>query len=137
MKRTDIPDELHQRLRDKAWGKESATKIPTLDEMKLAVAKLLPKLLTVRRCPAVDLQTEVMTTAFSYRWNDTGRRVTDREWLEICRLAEQSLRHWEKMTYEDQLTRFTANCSWPLNAGADQRLEAICRVKCPEMFSQT
>lgn len=111
-------------------------KTPTLDEMKLAVAKMLPE--------------EICVADGHIRWLYGGtpmRPVGYREWLHVCWLAEQLL-------CDDENNDEMAAYCWKLDqvvmeglddleynknvrlvtATADDKIEALCRVKHPTMF---
>lgn len=105
-------------------------KTPSLDEMKLAVAKMLPD----------EIKIEYG------RYFGGGNRiswvkrpdadVSSREWLHVCWLAEQSLRDTnmdEFAAYAFELQRLKPTREW-WRSDAATRLEALCRVRCPEMF---
>jgi len=117
-------------------------KTPTLDDMKLAVAKMLPDVLR-----AEDAGNDPVTGGIFIEWLDTDESVSEREWLHVCWLAEQKLDREECKAYHgillDQETPGMAMCfsganswseRWTFNKSAEHRLEALCRVKHPEMF---
>ncbi len=68
--------------------------------------------------------------------------VSDREWLAVCALAEARLTRDQRFTYTIKLTIATgANTKHSqgftfhiLHATAEHRIEALCRVKHPELF---
>lgn len=123
---------------------------PTLDEMKAAVAKMLPGVL---------YPNELIGGAIAWEWVDCGEYVSEREWLHVCRLAEVELfdpsqaletstkpytgiwaylRKLEEVCVgkrRDELSDAERLCLM-VRASAEHRIEALCRVKCPEMFTE-
>ena len=114
----------------------------TLDEMKSAVCKKLPELLTNVGTP--------QQTVVDY-WHDKTRdRYPIREinWptegLQVCHEAEKLLIKQQAQNYMDNISNIVRQTSWPqsieeaqmlyLNATYEQRLEALCRVWWPERF---
>ena len=114
----------------------------TLDEMKSAVCKKLPELLTNVGTP--------QQTVVDY-WHDKTRdRYPIREinWptegLQVCHEAEKLLTEKESVFYLQKLTqiRFKAGVGGMIACMIDkttfatyeQRLEALCRVWWPERF---
>lgn len=100
---------------------------PTLDEMKLLVAAMVPEHITTYALCAPE---------WRFEWNDTFKLVTDREWLEVCRLAEGTFAADDVMAGKYWLALYdvTATTRWPYDATAEQRIEALCRVRHPEKF---
>jgi hypothetical protein len=108
---------------------------PTLESMRLAVAKMLPH--------------EITWEDFNkyFYWQDTGAPVSDREWLTVCWLAEQTLTGNEFQDYWKILNQVTPGvgkaalnqqafrCAW--QSDVRYRLEALCHIRCPEMFTET
>ncbi len=124
---------------------------PTLETLRLHVARMLPEHLELRRpvwSLAIDVQKETcVASPINERafWKDTHKLVTDREWQHCCWLAEQTLdtatrtineetnlRYNEWHHYLDWLCAITKGNTSP--ASAEHRLEALCRVKFPELF---
>lgn len=93
----------------------------TLDEMRLCVAAIVPDHVTVYNPHCVY-------------WNDSKNPITKREWLEVCRLAEQKLTD----VRNDYLSELVEICPGPEGAyfaTAEHRLEALCRTLHPEKFT--
>jgi hypothetical protein len=105
---------------------------PTLDDMKLAVARMLPKEILI-----TDFNPNVRpgqsATKFWFKNPGYGpSRITDRDWLHVCWLAEKTLGDLWPVYY----ARFIEGGSAIINACAETRLEHLCRVRCPEMFTE-
>jgi len=102
----------------------------TLDEMKSAVCKKLPELLTNVGTP--------QQTVVDY-WHDKTRdRYPIREinWptegLQVCHEAEKLLTNREKLMFQCNINPIET-WEWT-HATYEQRLEALCRVWWPERF---
>jgi hypothetical protein len=113
-------------------------KAPSIDDLKLAVARMIPDSIAVVRLQNPDavkfwwVKNQSMTTA-----------VTDHEWYAVCHLAEKTLPvgGWDAMEYSKWLWRLIGkerpvtiehDSAW--HATAEMKIEALCRVKFPEMF---
>lgn len=125
---------------------------PTLDEMKLAVAKMLPGHIGIGFGPPKWASRGYETTKADVTpvdvpyWNDTGRSITDREWREVCALAVEELTGDDRSLYCDTLASMAdySECGpreaawiaewYQQTAPIESRLLALCRVKCPEIF---
>lgn len=118
---------------------------PTLDEMRLCVAKMLPE--HIKIIDGWGLQ--IGKSFFFWIDKDRSREVTDREWLHVAWLAVQALQGDDRSLYCDFLStyvdastaRFAGDLRWMHEwhghvATVEHRLEALCRVKHPEMFTK-
>lgn len=114
---------------------------PDIQTMRLAVARMLPNEIKIESGYTYDPKSDVATSCEWGAWLDTGRQINDREWLHVCWLAEQTL---DDGNYPDFM-RWIASlavgntCSGArdsdlTSAPVNHRLEALCRVKNPEMF---
>lgn len=112
-------------------------KNPTIDEMKLLVAGMIPEHLHIRGTNAC------------WRINEkaAGRAVVETEWLHVCWLAEESLSDDECRTYGQILEMMVSKepadwasrgkpyaATYAFHATVEQRLEALCRIKHPGLF---
>lgn len=111
-------------------------KTPSLDELKLAVAKMLPDEIIYDENPLWFWWKEDVDSGIE------NSQITDREWLHVCSLAEETLTVHQGESYCEILKDV---CGCDVDAGkasrvcyfasAEQRLEVLCRVKYPEMFT--
>ena len=111
-------------------------KSPTLDEMKLAVAGMLPDEIKIQKGFYFG-----GITKFSWR-TVHGPDVGEYSWLHVCHLAEKTLTVEQADEFEDAVKR-SLNYDTPPDCAANEhfwhldlpvRMQAICRVRCPEMF---
>lgn len=104
---------------------------PTIETMKLAVASML-----------IDCLGTEDGELNTLHWLDTKARVTDREWLYICWMAEDRL----DATYGDLYCETLEDvCGCDVECGkasrvcyfaeAEERLESICRIIMPSIFT--
>lgn len=116
----------------------------TPDEMKLAVATLLPDYLAVREGSRITLRTGEVARLDVIQWLDTFELVRDTEWLHVCHLALQKLGPMIRMRVH---ARMTNNMISPVTgydppacevafAPVDELLKAICQVQFPHLFEQ-
>ena len=119
--------------------------------MKLAVASLLPDKIAIRDPEkGVELDQEILLPGGPIAvWRDTAKKVADREWLHVCWLAERTLTREECHEYHDALRNLETaplcrECHegkrpwaerWTFNVGWEFKIEHICRVRFPEMFT--
>lgn len=118
-------------------------KTPTINEMKLLVARLLPDEIEVRP----DYFT-AGTPAFFWR-NDgggpetlCGQYIRETEWLHVCHLAEKTLTLPELHEYCLLMTYSIWPVGWQdwndtrqlIQVSPEQRILNLCRVKHPELF---
>lgn len=102
---------------------------PSPEEMRLLVARMLPEEIEVRRG--------------SFHWKEhCGERpqVSSREWLFVVHLAEKTLTE-DEYTYfvwalKDSLFSaiYARDMCEMVSATTAQRIEALCRVKHPNLF---
>ncbi len=97
-----------------------------LEEMKLAVAKMLPNEIDCTECGTGNIH-----------WRDSDDPVMDREWLHVCWLAEGTLTKEERRAYNDELNHGTAPGFTLWYISPEVKIEALCRVRCPEMFTES
>ena len=122
-------------------------KTPTLEELKLAVAGMLPdKIVTLKAGTYPVRENGVITKSreslFYWRGGDLDE-VTEREWLHVCWLALNTLSDTELADYSDAAESISER-TFKYCTGAsrlkcvthpDVQILALCRVKCPEMFT--
>ena len=110
---------------------------PTLDEMKLAVVKMLPETIFIGSDHQAYWRSERQAVGGQFQ----HQRITAREWLHVCWLAEQKLtngKYREFTTYLEMLTGCTADIlvkRGTVSAELERRIQALCRVRHPEMFT--
>lgn len=111
----------------------------TIDEMKLAVASLLPDRVHIRGnhvCWRINEKT-------------AGPAVMETEWLHVCWLAEKTLTDDECWEYGGIIEAMASlqppeweqegkpyAALYPFHTSPWKRLEAICRVKFPHLFEE-
>ncbi len=106
---------------------------PTLEQMKLAVAKMLPDKISI-----LFPQREQK----EFWWNEYNRGVNHTDWLHICWLAEQTLTKRQLHHYTQLITLPIWPLGWQswmdtatlLIIPLEKKIAALCRVKNPEMF---
>lgn len=105
---------------------------PSLIKLKQAVAKMLPG------------QVEILSTDDEYfYWSDDKVRITERGWLYVCWLAEQTLTDEECRQYNELLIELRPDLKglkcrslrWSWGQPDNIKLEALCRVRHPKMFA--
>ena len=116
-------------------------KKPTIDKMKLLVAGMIPEHILVLESGGSTL----------YGWNDPlhgfNGPVTEREWLHVAWLAEESLSDDECREYGQIIEIMGSKepqdweargkpyaATYAFHATVEQRLEALCRIKHPGLF---
>lgn len=114
-------------------------------ELKLAVARLLPKAITVIRPAGLP---------YKFYWNNPdgntfGDAITEKEWLHVCWLAERTFTEDEgkRLVFElnqicgSRVSAYNPNAGLPLRRisviitmPVELLLKAICHMRCPELF---
>lgn len=109
----------------------------TLDEMKLAVCEKLPELVYIWEqkywMGGVVTSTEKMMS-----WKNT-HDLDEINWptegLQVCHEAEKQMNNQNWWRYIEKLTNICGGgIALCISATYEQRLEALCRVWCPERF---
>lgn len=119
---------------------------PSLETLKLEVAKILPdEIVVTEELVGNGVKALFRPTAVRFAWKDgkssTNKTVfvTDREWLHVAHLAEQTLTDEENEVYLFNLHDICGADNFPSRvavfASAEHRLEALVRTRKPELFT--
>ena len=99
----------------------------TDDQLKAALAKMLPELLYIDYFEAKFISIRWLTNKPNY--GRKGIPVLDTELLHLCWLIEKTLTNSEVTIYSDALEYAETRWWSPFNASWQQRVEALAEVK--------